>query len=39
MATAKSAARLVSGNWVRTVCWSLRAGLLLWVAAKMLERG
>jgi len=26
-------ARLVHGNWLRTVCWSLRAGLALaWVA-------
>lgn len=35
----RAAARLVSGNWVRTVGWSLRAGLLLWVVARMLERG
>lgn len=33
---AKAAARLVSSNWVRTACWSLRAVLLLWVAARAL---
>lgn len=33
---AKAAARLVSTNWVRTVCWSLRAALLLWVVARVL---
>ncbi len=31
---AKAVARLVSSNWVRTVCWSLRAALLLWVVAR-----
>jgi uncharacterized membrane protein len=29
-------ARLVSGNWIRTVAWSLRAVLLAWVAWSML---
>jgi hypothetical protein len=33
---AKAAARLVSSNWVRTMCWSLRAVLLLWVVARAL---
>jgi len=33
---AGAAARLVSSNWVRTVCWSLRAVLLLWVLAQAL---
>ena len=32
---AKAAARLVSSNWVRTICWSLRAVLLLWVVARV----
>lgn len=25
---------LVTTNWIRTIAWSLRGGLLLWVAAK-----
>ena len=25
---------LVTSNWIRTVAWSMRGGLLLWVAAK-----
>lgn len=33
---AKAATRLVSSNWVRTVCWSLRSMLLLWVVARAL---
>ncbi len=33
---AKAAARLVSSNWVRTVCWGLRAALLFWFTAHVL---
>lgn len=29
-------ARLVSGNWIRTIAWSLRAVLLAWVAWSIL---
>jgi hypothetical protein len=32
---AEAAARLVSSNWVRTVCWSLRAALLFWIVARV----
>ncbi|MGC8548373.1 MAG: hypothetical protein ACP5M4_01625 [Acidobacteriaceae bacterium] len=32
----RMAGRLVSSNWVRTVGWSLRAALLLWVVARVL---
>jgi hypothetical protein len=28
-------AELVAGNWLRTVGWTLRSGLLLWVLARM----
>jgi uncharacterized membrane protein len=28
---------LVASNWVRTVAWSLRGGLSLWMAAKILH--
>lgn len=30
-------ARLVSTNWVRTVAWTLRAGLALWMAARFMQ--
>lgn len=26
--------RLVKSNWVRTICWSFRAALLLWVTVR-----
>ena len=32
-------ARLVSTNWIRTALWTLRAGLVLWLAALALDRG
>ncbi|MEM1115003.1 MAG: hypothetical protein AAF845_06100 [Bacteroidota bacterium] len=28
-------ARLVATNWIRTVAWTLRGGLVLWLAARM----
>lgn len=28
--------RLVVTNWLRTVCWTVRSGLLLWLAAKLM---
>ncbi len=28
--------RLVVTNWLRTVCWTMRSGLLLWLAAKLM---
>jgi hypothetical protein len=29
--------RLVVTNWLRTVCWTVRSGLLLWLAAKLVR--
>jgi len=29
-------ARLVATNWVRTIAWTLRAGLVLWMASRLL---
>jgi len=28
--------RLVVTNWLRTVCWTVRSGLLLWLTAKLM---
>lgn len=36
---AEAHARLVATNWVRTAVWSLRAGLVLWLASRALDRG
>ncbi|MEM9998300.1 MAG: hypothetical protein AAF809_11415 [Bacteroidota bacterium] len=36
---AEAHARLVSTNWIRTVAWTLRAGLVLWMTALLLEVG
>jgi hypothetical protein len=30
-------ARLVATNWIRTAAWTLRAGLVLWMAALLLR--
>lgn len=30
-------ARLVATNWVRTAAWSLRAGLVLWLASRAMD--
>ena len=32
-------ARLVATNWIRTVLWSARAGLVLWLASLAMTRG
>ena len=32
-------ARLVATNWIRTVLWTLRAALVLWLTALALEHG
>ncbi len=29
--------RLVAWNWVRTLCWTARGGILLWIAAGRLN--
>ena len=29
--------RLVAWNWVRTLCWTARAGILLWIVAGRLD--
>ncbi len=31
---ADAQARLVSTNWIRTVAWTLRAGLVMWLASR-----
>jgi len=31
-------ARLVQTNWIRTAAWTLRAGLVLWMLAPLLDR-
>ncbi|MEM8599872.1 MAG: hypothetical protein AAGF99_08125 [Bacteroidota bacterium] len=36
---AEAHARLVDTNWIRTVAWSLRAGLVLWMTALLLDIG
>ncbi|MEM1055520.1 MAG: hypothetical protein AAGI52_08325 [Bacteroidota bacterium] len=36
---AEAHARLVSSNWVRTLAWTFRAGLVLWFTALALNRG
>jgi hypothetical protein len=28
--------RLIAWNWVRTLCWTARAGILLWIIAEQL---
>lgn len=33
---AEAQARLVATNWVRTAAWTLRAGLVLWLASRAL---
>ncbi len=30
-------ARLVASNWIRTIAWSLRAGLVLWMTALLMR--
>ena len=35
---AKAHARLVQTNWIRTAAWTLRAGLVLWMLAALLDR-
>jgi len=29
--------RLVATNWLRTFCWTVRAGLLLWLTVKLVD--
>ena len=36
---AEAHSRLVGTNWIRTVLWSLRAGLVLWLASLAFSRG